>query len=365
MSQLIRVMTAGQVDDGKSTLLGRLVHDSGHVYQDQLQTLKSDVNNEIDYSQIFDALESEREKKITIDVAYRYFYHKGNKIILADCPGHVEFIKNLTTAALNSDFAILLIDASRGLHEQTRRHLYCLQLFGVKKIIFAINKMDLVQYHHDIYKKIVDEVLTITKTLNINPVFVPTSGYKGDNIVQSSKMMSFYQGPTLLQLITGFKKEALQSSVVAVQYTKSEDDMKYIFGHTLDNRKKSVCLPEPLGSKIKRGDLILKLASDVKLARTVNFEILSLAEKDFSKTKLIFKMLYFESPITEINFERQIDLENYQANMSFNYENYSFYQGRLVLADSIHLDAYIQAEQNKFILFDSDSYEVVAVGRVY
>lgn len=384
MSDLIRVMTAGQVDDGKSTLLGRLVYDSGNIYQDQLQALSKSEDSKIDYSQIFDSLENERQNKITIDVAYRYFYHKQNKIILADCPGHVEYMKNLATAALNSDFAIVLIDASRGIHEQTRRHLYGLQLFGVTRVIFAINKMDLVNYSEKNYQKIKQDILNIVKGLkNISPVFIPTSGYRGDNVVHKSNNMSFYQGPTLLEIIVDYKKEDVKAGIetdikkdiktiqpIAVQYVKEESDTRYIFGNYLCASITSISLQTASNLEIQRGDLFFEHPTKQKKISTIQFELLSLSPLDFSSlsskhnSKLIFKMLYFESEVSSLNFTNQIDLSSYQQTAnSNNYQNHSFYQGNLSLVRDINLDEYIKAKQNKFILFDSESYDIVAVGR--
>lgn len=203
--ELVRFITCGNVDDGKSTLLGRLLYDSKLLYEDQLQSLSKDSkrkgksDTELDMSFLLDGLESEREQGITIDVAYRYFSTKNRKFIIADTPGHVQYTRNMATGASTADLAIILIDAKNGMLEQTKRHSFIAKLLGIKHFILAINKMDLVDYDESIFDKIVSEYLTFASMIQIEDVSaVPLSALNGDNVVNKSKHMAWYNGETLM-----------------------------------------------------------------------------------------------------------------------------------------------------------------------
>jgi bifunctional enzyme CysN/CysC/sulfate adenylyltransferase subunit 1 len=203
-TELLRFTTAGSVDDGKSTLIGRLLHDSKGVYEDQLASVKkSRVNRSsgpIDFSLLTDGLRAEREQGITIDVAYRYFATSRRKFIIADSPGHEQYTRNMATGASTADLAIILIDATKGLLQQTRRHAFIASLLGITQVLAAVNKMDLVEYREDIFLELEQNFLALAARLGITNVqCVPTSALEGDNIVEPSKRMPWYQGPTLLE----------------------------------------------------------------------------------------------------------------------------------------------------------------------
>src|SRR5690349_24617392 len=185
---LLRFTTAGSVDDGKSTLIGRLLHDSKAVYEDQLASVKkSRINRStgpVDFSLLTDGLRAEREQGITIDVAYRYFSTPRRKFIIADTPGHEQYTRNMATGASTADLAIILIDASKGLLPQTRRHTYIASLLGISNVLAAVNKMDLVEYREDAFRKLQNDFLVLAAQLGIASVqCLPISALEGDNVV--------------------------------------------------------------------------------------------------------------------------------------------------------------------------------------
>ena len=206
--ELLRFLTCGSVDDGKSTLIGRLLHDSKMIYEDQLAAVKADsvksgtTGGEIDLALLVDGLQAEREQGITIDVAYRYFSTSTRKFIIADTPGHEQYTRNMATGASTCDLAVILIDARHGVQVQTRRHSFIASLLGIKHIIVAINKMDLVNYSEGTYQQIKQEYQSFAKKLNMHDIhFLPISALDGDNVVNQSKNMPWYTGKPLMETL--------------------------------------------------------------------------------------------------------------------------------------------------------------------
>ena len=206
--ELLRFLTAGNVDDGKSTLIGRLLYDTQLIYEDQLAAVRRDserqgtTGGEIDLALLMDGLKAEREQGITIDVAYRYFSTSKRKFIIADCPGHEQYTRNMATGASNCDLAIILIDARYGVQQQTRRHSFIVSLLGIKHVVVAINKMDLVGWSEEVFETIKREYVEFATRLEMNDLrVVPISALKGDNIVEPSTNAPWYQGETLLHLL--------------------------------------------------------------------------------------------------------------------------------------------------------------------
>lgn len=205
-NQLLRFTTAGSVDDGKSTLIGRLLFDSKSIFEDQLEAVEaSSLKKGFDYvdlSLLTDGLKSEREQGITIDVAYRYFATPKRKFIIADTPGHIQYTRNMVTGASTANLALILIDARKGLVEQTYRHSYIASLLKIPHIIVCVNKMDLVDYDEAVYDKIVQEYKAFSSKLEVSDVqFVPISALAGDNVVNRSEKTSWYQGATLMHML--------------------------------------------------------------------------------------------------------------------------------------------------------------------
>jgi bifunctional enzyme CysN/CysC len=200
---LLRLLTCGSVDDGKSTLIGRLLYDSKSIFEDQLQAVASSSrargHEEVNLALLTDGLRAEREQGITIDVAYRYFATPKRKFIIADCPGHVQYTRNMVTGASTASLAIVLIDARQGVIEQTRRHSFLMSLLRCQHLVVAVNKMDLVGYSEARFNEVVDAFKDFSAKLDIHDVtFIPMSALKGDNVVERSKEMPWYQGATLL-----------------------------------------------------------------------------------------------------------------------------------------------------------------------
>jgi len=206
--ELLRFITCGSVDDGKSTLIGRLLYESKMIYEDQLAAIKSDTakhgttGDELDLALALDGLQEEQQQGITIDVAYRYFSTDKRKFIIADTPGHEQYTRNMATGASSADLAIILIDARRGVLTQTRRHTFIVSLLGIKHIIVAVNKMDLVDYDQQVFEKIKLDYQEFAARLNLPDVhFIPISALKGDNVVELSENMSWYQGSPLMNFL--------------------------------------------------------------------------------------------------------------------------------------------------------------------
>ncbi len=220
--ELLRFTTAGSVDDGKSTLIGRLLHDAKGVYEDQLASVKSSRVNRssgpIDFSLLTDGLRAEREQGITIDVAYRYFATARRKFIIADTPGHEQYTRNMATGASTASLAVILVDGTKGLLTQTRRHSYIAALLGIPNVLAAINKMDLVGYEEDVFLRLQDDFLALAQRLGIRAVqCVPVSALEGDNIVDRSRNMAWYSGPTLLEHLESVPVPPL-SSVSSIRF---------------------------------------------------------------------------------------------------------------------------------------------------
>ncbi len=222
--ELLRLLTCGSVDDGKSTLIGRLLHDSKMIYEDQLAAIKADsvksgtTGGEIDLALLVDGLQAEREQGITIDVAYRYFSTAKRKFIIADTPGHEQYTRNMATGASTCDLAIILIDARHGVQVQTRRHSFITSLLGIKHIIVAINKMDLVDFSQQVFDDIRQDYLSFTRELpQADFQFIPLSALKGDNVVNRSDSMPWYEGEPLMQILES----------VEIAGDRNFDDLRY------------------------------------------------------------------------------------------------------------------------------------------
>lgn len=210
---ILRFITAGSVDDGKSTLIGRLLYDSKSILIDQLEAIekqsKNKQNGEIDLALLTDGLRAEREQGITIDVAYKYFSTPKRKFIIADAPGHIQYTRNMVTGASNAELIIILVDARIGVVEQTRRHSIIASLLNIPHVVVAINKMDLVEYSQDVYNNIIIDYAEVAKSLGLNDItYIPISALNGDNIVEKSEKFAWYEGEPLLHLLENVQLES-------------------------------------------------------------------------------------------------------------------------------------------------------------
>lgn len=217
---ILKFFTAGSVDDGKSTLIGRLLYDTNSILADQLEAIQNanrkNDDGTIDLAILTDGLRAEREQGITIDVAYKYFQTDKRKFIIADTPGHIQYTRNMVTGASTANLAIILVDARNGVVEQTIRHSYLVSLLGIKQVVVCINKMDMVGYSETVYHAIVEKYKILAQELKLNAVtYIPVSALKGDNIVQPSTQMDWYNGQSLLHFLEGVDTASSDKSTAA------------------------------------------------------------------------------------------------------------------------------------------------------
>lgn len=257
--ELLHLLTCGSVDDGKSTLIGRLLHDSKMIYEDQLEAIKSDsvksgtTGNDFDLALLVDGLQAEREQGITIDVAYRYFSTAKRKFIIADTPGHEQYTRNMATGASTCELAIILIDARYGVQTQTRRHTFIASLLGIKHIIVAINKMDLMNFSEDVFNTIKQDYVDFTKELNTGELyFIPMSALNGDNVVNPSEQTPWYDGETLMWMLENVKISADRN------YEDFRFPVQYVNRPNLDFRGYCGTIASGI---VRKGDEIIALPS--------------------------------------------------------------------------------------------------------
>jgi len=312
--EMVRFFTCGSVDDGKSTLIGRLLHDSKMIFEDQLAAIEKDskksgtTGEAVDLALLVDGLQSEREQGITIDVAYRYFATDKRKFIIADTPGHEQYTRNMATGASTCDLAIILIDARHGVQVQTRRHSFICSLLGIKHVLIAVNKMDLVDYSQERYQEIKKEYREFAEDLSFEDVrFVPISALNGDNVVEESSNMPWYPGATMMKLLNTINVDGDES------FTQFRFQVQYVNRPNLDFRGFAGTVAS---GHVRVGDSIVTLPSGkestVKSIVTFEGEIeradkgmavtLTLADEiDISRGELIVKKDNLPVTSKEIN----------------------------------------------------------------
>ena len=301
---ILRFITAGSVDDGKSTLIGRLLYDSKSIMIDQLEAIEKQSKNredgEIDLALLTDGLRAEREQGITIDVAYKYFSTPKRKFIIADAPGHIQYTRNMVTGASNADLAIILIDARNGVAEQTRRHSIIASLLGIPHIVVAVNKMDLVEYSQDVFNNIVIDYTETARMLDLKDVhYIPISALDGDNIVDTSTHMPWYEGESLLHFLETVKIQNdvnLKDGRFTVQYvirpqTEAHHDYRGYAGKIMSGIYRQgdliTVLPSGLESKIKAIEIGERMVEEAFAPQSV---VLHLEEDlDVSRGDVIVK----------------------------------------------------------------------------
>ncbi|NUW58779.1 sulfate adenylyltransferase subunit CysN [Cronobacter muytjensii] len=270
---LLRFLTCGSVDDGKSTLIGRLLHDTRQIYEDQLSSLHNDSKRhgtqgeKLDLALLVDGLQAEREQGITIDVAYRYFSTEKRKFIIADTPGHEQYTRNMATGASTCDLAILLMDARKGVLDQTRRHSFISTLLGIKHLVVAVNKMDLVDFSEETFERIRQDYLSFAEQLpgSLDIRFVPLSALEGDNVAVQSLNMAWYTGPTLLEVLENIEIQRV------VDEQPLRFPVQYVNRPNLDFRGYAGTVA---GGVVKVGQRVKALPSGVEssVARIVTFD---------------------------------------------------------------------------------------------
>ncbi len=299
---LLRLLTCGSVDDGKSTLIGRLLHDSKMIYEDQMAAVVKDskkvgtTGEEVDLALLVDGLQSEREQGITIDVAYRYFSTDKRKFIISDTPGHEQYTRNMVTGASTCELAIILIDAREGVKTQTRRHSYLVSLLGIKHVVVAINKMDLMEFRQDVFERIRSDYLEFAEQLNIEDIrFVPLSALKGDNVVDKGENLDWYQGEPLMHMLETIevnRDKANQEFRFPVQYVSRPNlNFRGFCGNIVSGDIKVgdsiTVLPSGKQSNVKS---IITMGGDLQYAHTPQAITLTLEDEiDISRGDTIVK----------------------------------------------------------------------------
>ena len=408
---ILRFATAGSVDDGKSTLIGRLLYDSKGIFSDQLEALENDSKlknqNNIDLAHLTDGLKDEREQGITIDVAYRYFSTTKRKFIIADTPGHEEYTRNMFTGASNSNLAIILIDSRKGVLEQSRRHLYISYLLGIKDIIVAVNKMDLIEYSEKKFFSIKNEFNQIAKKLSIKSIkFIPISALHGDMIVKRGDNLPWYKGETLLSMLENtvvHSNDESSHSSFPIQLVSRVDndeinDFRGYMGMTASGEfkigDKIRILPGKKESEIKniivsgsntnkitknqsgtllikdelqisRGDTVTSLNYNPRIDSTISAQICWMSDEELNPNKKY--LIKHSNKISKILIKQVVDkiniesLEKIQSEDSIKMNDI----GNVIIKvqNDIVFDTY---ESNKvlgsFIIIDTDSNNTVAAG---
>ncbi|PQJ34770.1 bifunctional sulfate adenylyltransferase subunit 1/adenylylsulfate kinase [Salinibacter sp. 10B] len=404
---VLRFTTAGSVDDGKSTLIGRLFYDTQQIFEDKLEEIKRNTqrdDDDLELALLTDGLKAEREQGITIDVAYRYFSTPNRKFIIADTPGHEQYTRNMVTGASTAELAVELIDARNGVIEQTRRHAFIASLLQIPYMIVAVNKMDLVDYGEERFREIVEEFQEFSDNLDINDItFIPISALKGDNVVDQSERMPWYKGPTLLHRLENVRPEADRNQVdfrFPVQHViRPHQDFRGFAGQVASGKirpgEEIVVLPSKRTSHIES---ITTLDGEVEEAGPGDSIVISLTDEiDVSRGSMIVRSRnrpdvtrQLDADLCWMNEEKmrrdrpyiiQHTTRRTQANVSkvvyrtnvetFHREEADTFElndiGRVELetADPLFIDPYkINRSTGNFILIDPDTNDTVAAGMI-
>lgn len=405
---LLRFITCGSVDDGKSTLIGRLLLDAGAIYEDQIQALQSDSQRHgtngtaIDTALLLDGLEDERQQGITIDVAYRYFATATRKFIIADTPGHEQFTRNMATGASTADLAIILVDATKGILTQTKRHAFIVSLLGIKHVVLAVNKMDLVDYQQDVFENICDEFREFARRLDIADIrFIPISALNGDNIVQPSSNTLWHADGSLLHVLESVYVDADKNMTdfrFPVQWVNRPDAEFRGFSGTvasgtvrpgdevivLPSKKrsrvqrivtmdgdletaaadKSVTLTLEDDIDITRGDMLVRPGNLPQVARNAEVMLVWMSEQPLTAGRQYWIKTSSGRTSGEVDPVRyRVDVNTLSRQAATSLQLNEVGRCHLKLHDPICFDSYRRnRETGSFIVVDRISHETVAAG---
>ncbi|WP_286265575.1 sulfate adenylyltransferase subunit CysN [Thalassotalea atypica] len=408
--ELVRFLTCGSVDDGKSTLIGRLLHDSKMIFEDQLAAIENDskksgtTGETVDLALLVDGLQSEREQGITIDVAYRYFSTDKRKFIIADTPGHEQYTRNMATGASTCDLAIILIDARHGVQVQTRRHSFICSLLGIKHVLVAVNKMDLVDYSQERYQEIKKSYREFAESLAFEDIrFVPISALNGDNVVEESENMSWYPGATLMKLLNTIKVErqqALSEFRFPVQYVNrphlnfrgfagtiaagqirigdtivalpsgKESHVKSIvtFDGELERAEKGMAITLTLEDEIdiSRGDMIVKKDAIPSSSKNFSANVVWMHEEALETGREYYIKHGTRMTTGHVSkIENKIDVNTMEASEVSQLGLNEIGTVAMSVAEQIHFDPYeINPETGAFIIIDRLSNVTVGAGMI-
>lgn len=408
--ELLRFITCGSVDDGKSTLIGRLLHDSKMIFEDQLESIKNDskksgtTGDKIDLALLVDGLQSEREQGITIDVAYRYFSTDKRKFIIADTPGHEQYTRNMATGASTADLAIILIDARYGIVTQTRRHSYIVRLLGIRNVIVAVNKMDLVGFDQSVFEAIDAEYRSFAQGLGIEGIYsVPLSALEGDNVVSKSDRTPWYQGLSLLDILEtvplasashhspfrmivqyvnrpnldfrGFAGTVASGTIRVGESITTYPSLKQAtvksivtYDGNLESASSGDAVTLTLTDEIDigRGNVLIKTGETILNSDTVIANLVWMDEEKFIPSKSY--LLKRGSTVTTVYADRidyRVDVNTQEKHPTSVLGLNDIGSVRLALADSIAFDLYdVNREMGGFILIDKITNNTVAAGMI-
>lgn len=412
--ELLRFFTAGNVDDGKSTLIGRLLYDSKSISTDIIETLTKQskttgVNADIDLALLTDGLRAEREQGITIDVAYKYFSTDKRKFIIADTPGHIQYTRNMFTGASNADLAIILVDARNGITDQTKRHSIISAILGIPHIVVCINKMDLADYSEEVFKKIESDYLVFAKPLGLREItFIPASALAGDNVVHPSDKMKWYTGKPLLQFleeVTIHESNKSEASRFQVQYVirPQTDELHDYRGYAgkvssgvYKKGQKVTVLPsgiETVIDKIEKHQseveiaeiddpIVIHLKDDVDISRgstIVPSQQLPKTEKEITATlcwmdnaafvpgqKLLLQQNSFRTKAIVKEVQAHIDIHTFtQTSSDDNMKLNDICKVVIKTAEAVSFDSYKENRSSgSFILINENTNNTVAAGTI-
>jgi len=408
--KLLRLLTCGSVDDGKSTLIGRLLHDAQMIYEDQLEAIKKDsvksgtTGEEIDLALLVDGLQAEREQGITIDVAYRYFSTDKRKFIIADTPGHEQYTRNMATGASTADLAIILIDARHGVLTQTRRHSFIASLLGIKHVIVAINKMDLVDYSEDRFNEIKEDYLKFSAQLNLGDIqFAPLSALKGVNTIEVGKETPWYTGKPLMEMLETVevsKDKNLEDFRLPVQYVNRPNLNFRGFCGTIASGiirpgDKITALPSGKSSTVKaiitfegeqeegfvdqaitltlndeidisRGDMIVKSDNQPATSSAFKAHIVWMAEEEMKPGKLVdFKLASKQASGSIQSIDQLIDVNTLEKSKTDHLALNSIALCTIHLNQTIAFDPYSENRSTgSFIIIDRLTNVTVGAGMI-
>ena len=413
--ELLRFFTAGNVDDGKSTLIGRLLYDSKSISTDIIETLtrqskSTGVDTEIDLALLTDGLRAEREQGITIDVAYKYFTTEKRKFIIADTPGHAQYTRNMFTGASNADLAIILIDARNGITDQTKRHSIISSILGIPHILICVNKMDLVEYKESVFEEIKSDYLKFSERLGLKKIsFIPVSALAGDNVVKSSENLSWFKGESLFKFLENVpvveendQKEArFQVQYVIRPQTDELHDYRGYAGSVLSGSLRKgdrvQILPLDVSTTIekiekfqievdeaKEGDpIVIHLSEDFDVSRgstivklnelpnsdnLIEATICWMDNKAYqSGQKLLFQQNSFRSKAVIKELEAKIDIHSFDEVPSDGTMNLNdFCKVNIKTAESVSYDSYSRNRKTgAFILINENTNNTVAAGVIH
>ncbi len=399
---LLRLVTAGSVDDGKSTLLGRLLYDSQSVYEDQLHAIKRASRGDLELALLTDGLRAEREQGITIDVAYRYFSTAKRKFILADTPGHEQYTRNMATGASNADLAILLVDASRGVQPQSKRHAYIIGLLGIRHLVVLINKMDLVEYSEGVFQDLREELLDAISDFAFDTVeFFPVSANSGINVVHRSSTTPWFQGPALLEYLESVdvqKSEDSKPFRMPVQLVQRTSQFRGYSGQiaagtisvgdeiivlpsgrrtqaksivTYDGELSSAGSPQSITLTvtdevdISRGDIFVSASHPPQIAHTFRSQVIWFSERPLDSARKYLLKHAAHTTGAHVEVESKLDIQSLRTD-SARFLSMNDIGTVIVEADrQLVFDSYAQSRRTgSFVLIDPDSNNTVAAGMI-